>query len=148
MLEGHPHLGAVVGAAAQLERLGERGDERQAEAEAGAVGAREHPAALVAHGDHEAPVAHAGGDLHRAVALRVGVDDDVGARLGHGELDVGQDLVLDVQRVAEAAERVADDGDVLCARRKGEDEIRRGDHVGLGRGIGLQLWCGLRFVRH
>jgi hypothetical protein len=68
------------------------------------------------------------------------VDDDVGARLGHGELDVGQDLILDVQGIAQPAEGVADHGDVLCARRKGQDEIRRGDHVGLGRGIGLQLW--------
>ena len=118
-------------AAAELERLGERRDERQAEAEAGAVGAREHPAALVAHGDREAAVAQRGGDLHRAVAVGVGVDDDVRARLGDGELDVGEHLVVDVEGVAEPAEGMADDGDVLCARWKGEDEIGRGHHVRL-----------------
>ena len=51
--EGHPHLGPLVVAAAELERLGERRDQRQAEAEPGAVGPRQHPAALVADDDGE-----------------------------------------------------------------------------------------------
>jgi len=41
------------------------------------------------------------------------VDDDVRARLGDRELDVREDGVVDVQGVAEAADRMADDRDAL-----------------------------------
>jgi hypothetical protein len=57
------------------------------------------------------------------------MDDDVRARLGDGELHIGKDLVIDVQGVAEPAEGVPDDGDILCARWEREDEIWRGHHV-------------------
>ena len=56
--EGHPHLGLVVVAGAELERLGERRDERQAEAEAGAVGARQDAAPLVDDHDAQDAVVH------------------------------------------------------------------------------------------
>jgi hypothetical protein len=59
------------------------------------------------------------------------VDDDVRAGLGHRELDVGEDLVVDVQRVAEPSEGVPDDGDVLGPSRQREDEIGRGHGVRL-----------------
>ena len=87
---------------AELERLRERRDQRQAEPEAGAVRPRQHPAALVVDDDRQAVVAHPRADPERALAVGIGVDDDVGARLGHGELDVRQRLVGHVERVAES----------------------------------------------
>ena len=45
-----------------------------------------------------APLVDRGAQAHRALALGVGVDDDVGAGLGDRELDVGQRLVVDEGR--------------------------------------------------
>ena len=59
----------------------------------------------------------------RALAAGIGVDDDVRARLGDGELDVRQRLVRDVEHVGESADRVARHGDVLRAGRQRELEI-------------------------
>jgi hypothetical protein len=57
------------------------------------------------------------------------VDHDVGARLGDGELDVREHLVVHVERVPETPEGVTDDGDVLGSGGQGEDEIGCGHHV-------------------
>ena len=61
---------------------------------------------------------------HRALGVGVGVHDDVGARLGDGELDVRQRLVVDVEDLAEPAHGVAHDGDVL--RAGGERDLEVG----------------------
>src|SRR3712207_8351708 len=58
----------------------------------------------VADGDREPVVQHGGGDLHGPLAAGIGVDDDVRARLGDRELDVREDLVVDVEGVAERSE--------------------------------------------
>jgi len=55
------------------------------------------------------------------------VDDHVRARLGHRQLDVGQDLRLEVEALAQAAESVSHDGDVLRASGQGELDVW---HVG------------------
>ena len=70
--------------------VGERRDERQAQPEARAVGPGQDAATLVADDDRQRAVGEPSADPMRALAIGVGVDDDVGARLGHGELDVGQ----------------------------------------------------------
>ena len=75
-------------------------------------------------------VAHPCADPQRAVAVRVGMDDDVGAGLGDRELDVRQRLVGHVEGIAEAAERMAHDRDVLGAGREGELEVGGRRHVG------------------
>ena len=108
----------------QLEGLGQRGDERQPEPEARAVGAREDAAALVAD-DHGQRGLVDASRARRAARrrVRVGVDDDVRARLGDRELDVRQRLVGDVHDVAQAAEGVPDHRDVLRARGQGQDQI-------------------------
>ena len=56
-------------------------------------------------------------DLHRTLAVGVGVDDDVRARLGDRELDVRQRLIGHVRGVAEPAEGMPNDRHVLSAGR-------------------------------
>jgi serine/threonine-protein kinase RsbW len=121
--DGTAPLGLHVVAGPALERLRERGDERQAEAEARAVGAREDPAPLVAHDDAQHAVHDGRAQRDRAFAAGIRVDDDVRARLGHGQLDVRERLVRDVQHVGESADRVACHGDILRAGRQRELEI-------------------------
>ena len=71
-----------------------------------------------------------GVDLEIAdVVALVGVDDDVRARLGDRELDVGERLLVDAQRLGEAAEGVPDDRDVLGAGRQLELQVGRGGHL-------------------
>ena len=60
---------------------------------------------------------------HRALAVGVGVHDDVGAGLGDGELDVRQGLVVDLEHLPEPADGMADDGDVLRPCGKGDLEV-------------------------
>ena len=93
------------------------------EAEPRAVGPRHDAAPAV--GDHErqaAPVDR-GAQAHRALAVGVGVHDDVGAGLGDGELDVREGLVVDLEDLAEPAHGVAHHGDVLRARGQRDLEI-------------------------
>ena len=110
--EGHPHLGALAGAAAQLEGVRERGDQRQAEAERGRLGARGpglDARAVVAHDDGELVLVGEHLDLELAGVLVVGVDDDVGAGLRDGHLRVGEDRGVERERVGDAGERLAHD---------------------------------------
>ena len=90
--EGHADLGPAAGAVVDLEALRHLRDQREAQAEAGAVGAREHPAALVRHLDDDRLRLAARAHLDRPglVAVQVGVQHGVGDRLGDGERDGGE----------------------------------------------------------
>ena len=126
--EGHAHLGALAGRALELERVRERGDQRQAEAERGRLGAGGaglDAGAVVAHDDREAVLVGEHLDLEHAGVLVVGVDDDVGARLGDRHLHVGEDGGVEVERVGHAGERLADDADALRPGRHGQQDLRR-----------------------
>ena len=89
--------------------------EAKAEPKAGAVGARHDAAPAVVDHDRDVVVRDRGPQAHGALALRVGVHDDVGARLGDGQLDVRQRLVGHIESVAESAQRVPYDRNVLWA---------------------------------
>src|SRR5512133_1801019 len=93
--EDHADRRAAGGPRLDAEALGELGDEREPDPEAGAVAARLHATAVVADLDLQAVALVAlGEDLHvtRLCIVHVGVDDGVGDRLGHGEGDaVGVD---------------------------------------------------------
>jgi hypothetical protein len=80
-------------------------------------------ALLVADADEERVAVDARGNLHRAVASAVGVHDDVGARLGDGELHVRERLRVQRERLAEAAEGVSHHRDVLGACGQGELDV-------------------------
>ena len=100
---------------------------RQPQAQPGAVRARDDAAALVAHDDGQALGPHGRSDLQRAdLVVLVCVDDDVGARLGDRELDVGQHLVGHGHGVAQAADGMSDNGHVLGPRRQSQLEVGRG----------------------
>src|SRR5204863_9187192 len=75
--EGHAHLGALVRAGPELQRLSERRDQREAEAEARAVGPRQHAAPLVVDDHGEPVIARPGGHAQWSLAVRIGVHDDV-----------------------------------------------------------------------
>ena len=125
--EGHAHLGALAGAAAQLEGVRERGDEREAEAERGRLRAGRaglDAAAVVAHDDRQAGLGGDHVDLEHPGRLVVGVDHDVRARLGHRHFHVGEDGGVEVQRVGHAREGLAHDSDGLGPRRHREPDLR------------------------
>ena len=92
VVDGEEHADRRPAARARLdpEALGELGHQWQADAEARAVVARLHPTAVVAHVDLDPVVGMAPGedlDVARLWRLDVGMDHDVGDRLGHGERD-------------------------------------------------------------
>jgi hypothetical protein len=62
-------------------------------------------------------------DLERPLLAFVGVDDDVGARLGDGHLHVGHDGGVERERVGHAGERLADHADALGARGHREPHL-------------------------
>ena len=98
-VEGHLDLGAGR-AALDRERVGQRGDQRQAEAERRLVvlgGQRLEAGAAVAHRDGDARVVGVDRDLERALepVVGVGVEHRVRARLGDRDLHVGGQRVVD-----------------------------------------------------
>jgi hypothetical protein len=75
--------------AADLDAVGEVGDQRHAKADSGAVDPRAQPDAVVDDGDLDALVIQARGhvDLAGLLAVAVGVDHRVGDRLGNHDAD-------------------------------------------------------------
>ena len=80
-----------------------------------------------------APSTQPGAHVHGAVAVGIGVHDDVGARLGDRQLDVGQRVVGHVKGVAKPAEGMPNDGHVLGAGRQNQLEVGRQKAPGGGR---------------
>jgi len=115
-----------VAARAQLDGVGERGDEREAQARPAGIGAGAHPAALVR--DHDLEPLHSGPDDHvdGAFSFFVCMADHVGAGLGDGEADVADDAVGHPERVADALEHAPHERDVLRMRGDHEVDVRRG----------------------
>ena len=91
-LEAHQHLGAARRVRADVEVERRLADQRQPEAEPGAVRAAPHAGAAVAHVDAEVALRPPRLDLHRSAPaeLAVGVHDRVADRLGDAQLDGGQ----------------------------------------------------------
>ena len=81
--------GAVAAGAADLDPVGEIGDQRHAEADARAVGAGTQAEAVVGHRDLDALVVERGGHVHAAgpLAVAVRVQDGVRHRLGDDHAD-------------------------------------------------------------
>jgi hypothetical protein len=87
--KAHPDLRAALGGRHDVDPLGDPADERQPEAEPGAVGARRHPHTVIGDRQHERVAAVVG--LHRDLArpgLAVGVHDAVRHDLRDGEQHV------------------------------------------------------------
>ena len=122
--EDHRDLRAVVGRACPARATRSASRSAAGRGRGRGVGARQDAAALVATMTRRTrPV-----DARRATSIgpspsRVGVDDDVRAGLGDGQLDVRQRSADRVERLAESAEGVADHRDVLGAGGQGELEI-------------------------
>src|SRR5687767_14592882 len=113
--ERHHQLGSEAAVAVlDLEAVGEVGDQREAETEAGAVGPGRHALALVADLDDDLAVLDLGVDDQRAdVAGGIRVDDDIGACLAHCQGKIGLDIIVDVVSSRELDDRVAQGRDVL-----------------------------------
>ena len=64
-------------------------------------------------------------DVHdqQSVGVGVGMDDHVGTRLADGEPDVVEDLRVESEDIADAAEQMADDSHVLRTRGNRELEV-------------------------
>src|SRR5436305_636911 len=82
----------------------------KAEAGARAVGAGPDPAPVVAHDHAQRVVVLLGLELQHARPVLVGVHDDVGAGLGHGQLDGGGLVDAHPLARAELADPLADGG--------------------------------------
>ena len=107
-----------------LDVVGERCDQRQAEAGTGSVRARADARALVGHDQLELVAVRPDHDVDRAgLPVVVRVAHDVGACLGDGEAHVLDEVSGQLQRLGEGAEDVPDHRHVLGAGRKGEAHI-------------------------
>ena len=131
--EGHRDARSRLGAArADRHAVRDLPDERQADAETGAVGSRDHPAAAVGDRDAQAALGHPGGDVHGAGStVEVGVEHGVGDRLGERERDVGAPAPVHAQHPEGLVEPVSDAPD---ARRHRGDDAFVDEHLGRRRG--------------
>ena len=127
----HRHRRPAARARPDLEAVGERRDQRQAEAEAAAldVGERADAAAGVADRDDDLVAVDPGDDPELAdlVGL-IGVGDDVRARLGDDGLQVRDHLGVHPVDLGEAGERVANQRNVLDLGRQHEFDAGVGLH--------------------
>ena len=117
--EDHRQLRARRLAGRELDRIGHRGDRRQPEAQARAVGARERPEAVVLDDDPQRAVvgqARVDPDL-TGIAVAVGVQDRIGDRFGDGEPDVTEAAVDNPYALGVRGDLAAEDGDLLGSRR-------------------------------
>ena len=73
--------------------------------------------AFVADADDHAVVVHREGEVHLAVVVVVGVAHGVGARLGEGQLEVGDRVVRVAAAAQQPGERQPPEHDVLGLRR-------------------------------
>ena len=137
-LEVHRHLGAPARQVAELDRLAERLDHRQADPAGELLGgrhARPDPDAVIADERVEPVRDHRQLDLQRALALAalVGVQHDVVAGLRDGGRDVVQRDGVEPDGLGQAAERLAHEQDVLGPVREPQPDVRRSGHEREGR---------------
>ena len=111
-------LGAAAAVDADLEPVREPRDQREAHAEAGAVGAGRDPDADIADDDDEFAVRAVDLDRQRAGrrSVAIGVHDDVRARLRDGEPDVVAQSRGESEGFGRLEDRPPDDPDLTCSR--------------------------------
>ncbi len=113
--QAHHHLGAAIKPAGDAEAAGERGDQREAESEAGPIGIGlwADPGATVADGHGQALAVGLGLDHQRAGSVGIGVDDDVHAGLGDHRLQIGEPGLVHADLLGQPGQSVANHRDVL-----------------------------------